>query len=352
MPYPLNESPSQRFRFEQYLDALANAGYSYHLQTFLDSKNWRYFFKSGHFFGKALALTKGFLKRLLFLVHLPAYDWVFIHREASPVGPPVFEWVIAKVYRKNIIYDFDDAIWLTDRKNESVFLRLVKWRSKVTSICKWSYRVSAGNEYLCRYARQFNNNVIHNPTTIDTDYLHNPMTYSIKKDPDKVVIGWTGSHSTLKYLKETEAALVDLEKKYPVELLVIADKPPTLTLSKMRFIPWSLETEIKGLLEADIGIMPLPNDEWAKGKCGFKALQYMALEIPVVASPVGVNTSIIDNAQNGFLCEGYQEWLSRLEMLIRDAALRNNLGKAGRVTVVNQYSVQANTANFLSLFLM
>lgn len=353
VPYPLNESPSQRFRFEQYLGTLAKTGYAYHFQTFLDSKNWRYFFKSGHLFGKAMALAKGFLKRLLLFVHLPAYDWVFIHREVSPMGPPVFEWIIAKVYRKKIIYDFDDAIWLTDRKNESFFLRLLKWRSKVASICKWSYRVSSGNEYLCHYARQFNKNVIYNPTTIDTEHLHNPVAYSIKKDPDKVVIGWTGSHSTLKYLKEVVPVVADLGKKYPfVELLVIADVPPGLSLSNVRFVPWSFETEIKGLLETDIGIMPLPDDEWAKGKCGFKALQYMALEIPAVASPVGVNTFIIDNTKNGFLCEGYKEWFSRLELLIQDATLRNNLGKAGRVTVVNHYSVQVNTTNFLSLFLL
>lgn len=353
VPYPIGESPSQRFRFEQYSGRLSKAGYTYHVQTFLDSKNWKYFFLPGNPFGKMLALMKGFLKRLLLLVHLPRYDWIFIHREVSPIGPPIFEWLIAKIYRKKIIYDFDDAIWLTDRKHESAFLHIVKWRSKVASICKWSFRVSGGNDYLCSYARQFNKNVVYNPTTIDTEHLHNPVAYSIKKDPDKVVIGWSGSHSTLKYLKELEPVLLKLETKYPeLELLVIADKAPELAITNLRFLPWSFETEINGLLEADIGIMPLPDDEWAKGKCGFKALQYMALEIPAVASTVGVNASIITDNQNGFLCDRPDEWLLNLEQLIQDPTLRTQVGKAGRTTVISRYSVLANADNFLSLFLL
>ncbi len=351
LPYPLRESPSQRFRFEQYLGALAERGYIYHFQTFLDSKNWQLFFKPGNVFQKAFALIKGFAKRLILLFHLPAYDWIFIHREVTPVGPPVFEWIIAKIYRKKIIYDFDDAIWLTDRKNESILLEIIKWRSKVASICKWSYRVSAGNEYLCSFAWQFNNQVVYNPTTIDTDQLHNPANYTVKKNPDKIIIGWTGSHSTVKYLKEVEPVLSDLEKKYPqLELLVIADKPATLSLTNIRFLSWSFETEIKGLLEADIGIMPLPNDEWAKGKCGFKALQYMALEIPAVISPVGVNVQLVSQSDTGFLCSTPFEWTVALEKLIADKTIRKEMGEKGRKKVVEDFSVDSNKNNFLNLF--
>jgi glycosyltransferase involved in cell wall biosynthesis len=351
VPYPLNESPSQRFRFEQYLRLLAQEGYVCHFQTFMDAHNWQYFFSSGNFLKKALALVKGFAKRCLLFFHVASYEWVFIHREVTPAGPPIFEWIIAKVFRKKIIYDFDDAIWLTDRKHESIFLRLIKWRSKVASICRWSYRVSAGNEYLCNFARQYNHNVVYNPTTIDTDRLHNPELYTIEKNPIKIVIGWTGSHSTLKYLKEIESALATLEKKYPqLELLVIADKPPTLSLTNVRFLPWSFETEIKGLLEADIGIMPLPDDEWAKGKCGFKALQYMALEIPAIISPVGVNKTIVESDSDGYFASTTAEWLSALETLINDVALRKRMGENGRIKIINQYSVRSNATTFLKLF--
>lgn len=352
VPYPLNESPSQRFRFEQYLKLLAQEGYVCHFQTFLDAQNWQYFFSSGNFLKKAFALVKGFAKRCLIFFHVASYEWIFIHREVTPAGPPIFEWIIAKVFRKKIIYDFDDAIWLTDRKHESPLLRMIKWRSKVASICRWSYRVSAGNEYLCNFARLHNPNVVLNPTTIDTELLHNPALLQVKKNPTRIVIGWTGSHSTLKYLKEVEAALLILEKKYShIEFLVIADRPPQLSISNLRFVPWSLQTEITCLAEADIGIMPLPNDEWANGKCGFKALQYMALQMPVVTSPVGINTSIVDAGVSGLFATTIPEWVHQLETLINNADLRKKMGVGGREKIIKNYSVTSNGVTFLSLFL-
>ena len=166
-----------------------------------------------------------------------------------------------------------------------------------------------------------------------------------------MVIGWTGSHSTLKYLHAIEPVLQKLENQFPfISFLIIADQPPPLHLARLTFIKWNPQTEIADLLKMDIGIMPLPDDEWSKGKCGFKALQYMALEIPSVVSPVGVNTFIINNESEGFLCRSNEEWLLALEKLIIDKNLRIKLGKAGRKKVVEHYSVSSNTSNFLSLF--
>lgn len=351
VPYPLAKSPSQRFRFEQHFHTLSQNGWKYHIQTFLDDEGWTILYQPGKGLQKLWVLVRGLFRRLIIPFHLYGYNFVFIHREAAPVGPPVFEWIIAKVLRKKIIYDFDDAIWLTDKRQEGLVERFTRYRSKVSLICKWSYKVSCGNEYLCEYARQYNDNVVLNPTTIDTEQLHNRALYDVNKNPDKIIVGWTGSHSTLKYLKYLEPVLSALEKNYPqLELLVIADKTPDLAISNLRFLPWSFETEIKGLLEADIGIMPLPDDEWAKGKCGFKALQYMALEIPALASPVGVNTQIIKHAQNGFLCAAPEDWTAQLEQLIHNIDLRKQIGKAGRQTVIDRYSVTSNRDTFLSLF--
>jgi glycosyltransferase involved in cell wall biosynthesis len=351
VPYPLTKSPSQRFRFEQYFQVLSQNGSEYHVQSFLNDYGWAILYQPGRGLQKFWVLLRGILKRMVIPFHLHSYDFIFIHREAAPFGPPVLEWLITKVFRKKVIYDFDDAIWLTDQKNESSLFKLMKWRSKVASICRWSYKISAGNQYLCDFAKQFNPFVVLNPTTIDTEFLHNPALLQANRNPAKVVIGWTGSHSTLKYLTEIEPVLATLEKKYPqLEFLVIADKFPQLSLQSLKFLPWSFETEIKGLMQADIGIMPLPADEWAEGKCGFKALQYMALEIPAVASPIGVNTHIINHGENGFLCSTTDEWAFQLEQLINDNALRSQIGKTGRQTVTLRYSVTSNRANFLSLF--
>ncbi len=351
VPYPLQEAPSQRFRFEQYFEILAIQGYTIKTQSFLPSHNWELFFKTGNSSQKALTLIRGFLKRFYALLIAPSYDFIFIHREVAPIGPPIFEWILAKIFRKRIIYDFDDAIWLTDRVQESPLLKILKWRQKVKDICRWSYKVSCGNEYLRRFALQHNSNTIYNPTTIDYKNKHNPVWHESKEIDEQIVIGWTGSHSTLKYLHAIEPVLQKLENLFPfISFLTIADQPPPLHLERLTFIKWNPQTEIADLLKMDIGIMPLPDDEWSKGKCGFKALQYMALEIPSVVSPVGVNTMIINHETEGFLCRSNEEWLLALEKLIIDKDLRIKLGKAGRKKVIDHYSVSSNTSNFLSLF--
>jgi glycosyltransferase involved in cell wall biosynthesis len=351
IPYPLKESPSQRFRFEQYFKTLENAGFTIQCQSFLSSNNWQVFFQAGHTFQKALTLIRGTAKRIYALFISLSCAFIFIHREASPVGPPVFEWILAKLLRKKIIYDFDDAIWLTDRVNETTLLKLIKWRSKVKHLCKWSYKISCGNQYLADYAARFNDQVIMNPTTIDCETMHNPALFVKKRKPGSVVIGWTGSHSTLKYLLLLESVLQTLEDQFEhVSFLVIADQPPQLRLHRLEFMKWNPATEMDDLLKIDIGIMPLPDDEWSKGKCGFKALQYMALEIPAVITPVGVNTQLISQGVDGFLCRTNDDWLVALRKLIQDDILRATFGKKGRKKVVDSYSVSSNSSNFLSLF--
>ncbi len=281
-------------------------------------------------------------------------DFILIHREIIPFGPPIIEWFLAKVFGKKIIYDFDDAIWLTDKVNERWMARKLRWRSKVGTICRWSYKVSAGNEYLCSFARQYAMDVVLNPTTIDTQMVHNSALYKgsfQSESRENAIIGWTGSRTTLKYLEGLESVLRRIEEKYPaVSLLVIADKPPQLSLKNLRFLPWSKETEIADLCRIDIGIMPMPNDDWTRGKCGFKALQYMALGIPAVVSPVAVNKTIITPGVNGYWCETEQEWVVCLARLIEDAQLRKAIGANGRAMVEKHYSISSNSENFLSLF--
>lgn len=345
VPYPVGHSPSQRFRFEQYFSLLEKTGCHYNVQPFYDKAGWDALYTKGNAMAKALALVKGFIRRIGLLFSLSQFDIVFIHREAAPVGPPFFEWFIAKVAVKKIVYDFDDAIWTTDAKENGI-TKLIRWRSKVRTIIGWSYKVSCGNDYLASYARQFNEYVVVNPTTIDTSY------HSVSKKENKdIVIGWTGSHSTLKYLNELVPVIGYLEKKYPsIKFRVIANHNPSYPLQSFEFVKWTEQTEIADLSVIDIGVMPLPNDEWSKGKCGFKLLQYMALEIPSVASPVGVNTDIIKDGESGFLCSNENEWMDKIGLLINDASLRQRMGKAGRKMVEENYSVLSNSSTFLGLF--
>lgn len=349
-PYPPGTVPSQRFRFEQYLELLKAKGFHIRLSPFFSKRGWRSFNNSGILL-RGLELVIGFCKRAGLLFNVLSYDLIVIHREATPLGPPVVEWILSKGMRKKFIYDFDDAIWLTDRENEFVLLRVLKSRSKVKYLCQWASKISCGNSYLADYASKFNSHVFIIPTTVDTENYHNPRLYPVNKKVNEITIGWTGSSSTIKYLQSLKPVLTKLSSKYlSVHFLFTADENPDLELPRTKFIPWSKENEIPTLLQFDIGVMPLPNDPWTQGKGGFKALQYLSLEIPAVVSPVGINTEIVQHGVSGYLPTTHDDWLNFLSALVENAELRNKMGKKGRAHVISNYSVTSVSAGFLKLF--
>jgi len=349
IPYPLGEVPSQRFRFEQYFASLKGHGIHYEVKPFFRSEEWLAFKKSGSKLTKLLILIRALMHRFAHVVYAKNFDCVFVHREATPIGPPWAEWIIARVFRTKMIYDFDDAIWTTDQESESDLERFLRYRSKVRLICSWSYRVSCGNSYLAAYASRYNSRVTINPTTIDTETWHNPDLHT-KKSSTQLTIGWTGSRSTTKYVQNLLPVFEELKKRIgDIRFLIIADCPPDFGRHLIEFKEWTVKREIQDLMEIDIGVMPLPDDEWTRGKCGFKLLQYMALGIPAVASPVGVNAELIDGS-NGYLASNGKQWIQALEQLITDSNLRKDLGQRGRQTVREHYSVDSNLDNFLALF--
>lgn len=351
-PYPYNQAPSQRFRFEQYFPQLRFHHISYTQAPFIDTYTWSILYKHGHHAAKIWGIIKGFLNRFLLLFTIPQYDFVFIHREASPVGPPVFEWIIAKVLRAKIIYDFDDAIWIPNTSKENSIASNLKANWKVKTICRWAYKVSAGNQYLCEQALMFRNgikpeNVIYNPTTVDTQLRHNQLKV---QQTEELVIGWTGTHSTLSYLDNIIPVIAVLQKEYNFRFVIICNTDPKPDLTSYRFIPWKEGTEIADLLNLNIGIMPLTNDAWAEGKCGFKAIQYMALGIPALVSPVGVNKFIVDHGINGYHCITDTDWSEKLKSLLTNAGLRMQMGLKARAKIVADFSASSNEKNFIQLF--
>lgn len=348
LPYPLHRAPSQRFRVEAYFDLLQKNSISFHAKEFLDEKAWNILYKKGSVLQKLFAVIKGFAKRFWFvLFKASGYKYIFIHREAAPLGPPFFEWWLSKVLRKMIIYDYDDAIWIPNITEGNKLARWVKCFWKVKWICKWSHKISAGNDFLAAYGRQYNNNVIVNPTCVDTNDKYNIIA-SLNDDPP--VIGWTGSHSTIQFLAEGIPALQKLEQQKRFRFLTICDKKPDFDLRSLEFKTWNKGSEIEDLAQIDIGIMPMKNDQWNEGKCGFKLIQYMALGIPAVASPVGVNKKIIDEGVNGYLCNTDEEWINSLTELMNNPQKRKEFGERGRQKIINKYSIASNASNFLSLF--
>ncbi len=349
LPYPIGKAPSQRFRVENLLPLLDEADISYTLRPFMDRATWQVLYKGGSLPQKMWGICRGLLGRLkTILSEAYAHDYIFVHREAAPLGPPVFEWMLKKIFRKKIIFDFDDAVWIPNTSAGNKIAAAFKSHWKTKYICRWSYRVSAGNDFLRRYAVQSGAaSVARIPTVVDMERRYNRVK---KHRAGKVTVGWTGSHSTLKYLQELVPVIETLQQELDCTFLVIADKKPELPLNDWQFIPWDPDTEIEDLLRMDIGVMPLTTDPWSEGKCGFKLIQYLSLGIPAVASPVGVNKDIIEHGVNGYLADGREEWLLALRRLVVDADHRKAAGAAGHEKMIREYSVASLKTSFLSLF--
>jgi glycosyltransferase involved in cell wall biosynthesis len=347
-PYPYDTAPSQRFRFEQYIPLLESEGWSTEQVSFWSSKAWKNLYRPGKVFSKAFYLITAIVKRYLLLFKIKRYDFVFIHREFSPVGFPLAVWIIARWIKKKIIFDFDDAIWIPNVSESNRWFSFLKVYDNTRRIIRWSYRVSCGNQYLCNYALQYNSHSVVIPTTLDTDKTH---TYIRKMPVEKFVIGWTGTHSTMRYLDEIIPVIEKLEKEFNhLEFRIIADIKPDYQLTSLVYVPWNKTTEADDLAKFSVGIMPLRHDPWSEGKCGFKALQYLSMGIPALVSPVGVNTSIVQHEINGFLCYDLADWENTLRYLILHPEKVEAMAKSCRQTVIDRYSVHAIKNDFLSLF--
>lgn len=335
--YPLNTAPSQRFRFEQYFYLFEGCKLNYTTDSFYDDVTFALLYGKGKKIQLGLRLLLCYLRRLVHLFSLGQYDCILIQRGAAPIGPPIFEWFIKAILRKPIIYDFDDAIWLAPSQKGSFFKSLIKSNNKVGKICSWAHTVVVGNQYLAAYAKKHSDNVVLIPTVVDTENKFFPQLYVKAQIP---VIGWTGSHTTLPYLEALERALLTLKANYDFTLMVMANKEPNFSTLPYIFIKWSEEVEVSELNKIDIGIMPLPDDEWTKGKCGFKAIQYMALGKPAVASAVGVNTEIIDHGVNGYLCSTTEDWIKYLGLLLSDKDQIAQFGVEARKKAHAHFSIK------------
>ena len=326
---------------------LMSKGYVIAHRSFLSEAAYEIFYQKGFIFSKLAGVLLGFLKRIIHLFESLKYDYVFVYRELTPIGPPVFEWLLTKIFLKKLIYDFDDAIWLLSTSSENRIVGLLRNSAKVGKICAWSYKISAGNQFLGDYAATYCKNISVIPTSIDL--MRQGGRTKIHRAETVPVIGWTGSHSTVPFLEQMDRVLLPMMESGRARLLVICNKKPHLSFP-FEYIAWKEQTEVDDLLNIDIGIMPLPNTEWSKGKCGFKALQYMSLRIPAVVSPVGVNSKIINHFENGYLCENDEDWINTLEMLINDHELRSTVGHQGYETVKRHYSAEVVHKKYKELF--
>lgn len=293
----------------------------------------------GNRWTKLLYLAWVFLRRCAQLRHVLRADVVYFRGPVFDYGPPFFERLI-RLLNPRLVFDLDDAIWEPPAHVNSPFLRLVDfgWARKMAGMCAHAV---VGNEHLAAYVRQYNPHVSIVPTCIDMN-KHRQKTYPEGDGP--VVLGWTGLKDNLGYMKAIEPVLQALAQKYALKLSVATGAPYTLDGVEVENHYWEMEHEIEYLSQADIGLMPLEDTPRARGKCAFKALQYMGVGTPAVVSPVGMNAEVIEDGRTGFLAGPPEEWHEKLERLIADPALRRRMGEAARTVVAERYSHEANYA--------
>ncbi len=330
------------------LPYLEQNGFSFCFSYLISEKDDKFFYKKGNYLKKLGVLFRSITKRFNDILKSKKFDLVFVQREAIMLGTAFFERYWSK--KLPLIFDFDDSIWLPNVSEANKSLAFLKSFSKTSKLISIADLVFAGNQYLADYALKYNNSVVIIPTTIDTEEYQRKNV--VRKYPNKVCIGWSGSITTIQHFEFVIPALIQIKKIFgeKVYFKVIGDASYFNKELEIKGLPWIKKDEINDLSEIDIGLMPLPDDEWAKGKCGLKGLQYMALEIPTIMSPVGVNTEIIQDGVNGFLADSTEEWVNKLSLLIENKELREKLGKEGRKTVEQKYSKQAWQDKYLQYF--
>lgn len=325
------QAASTRQRLMQYEPYLAHDGVEVAYAPLFDDA-YVHRLAKGHRKNFAL-IALAYANRLRLLMARDDADLIWLHYEAFPFLPAPFERLLAK-RRRPVIVDYDDAIFhMYDDHTRSPVRRLLGGKLK-TTIAQAS-AVTVGNDYLREYAIAHNQNVHVLPTVVDTA-LYRPADTRV---PGPLVVGWIGSPSTWRYVEPILPTLLPQLRASGVLFRAVGAGPAAARWADVEALEWSEASEIAAVQSMDIGIMPLPDERWARGKCGYKLIQYMACGLPVVASPVGVNSQIVREGINGFLASDVDAWARVIRELLDNADLRQKFGAAGREIAEREYSL-------------
>jgi len=332
--YP-EQAPSPRYRVYQLVSWLEANGVQCDVQPLVGEDDYLKSRKKGNSIWKAWLMAKGYLKRLSLARRAKDYDLVYVLKGAFMYGPPRIERKIRKT-GVPMIFDFDDAIYIHKNSTHNQMADRFKSMDRIPETVKMVDRVVVPNDYLGDYSKQLNENVTVVAEAEDTD------RFTMRKPheaTDKIIIGWIGSPSTAKYLKEITPALQEICKRHPGVTIRTVGGHYEAEGVRVENMPWTFEKEVENFHALDIGIMPLPLEEWSKGKSGCKLRQYMASGVPGVATRIGYNCELVEEGKTGFLVETQDEWVEAFEKLINDHELRNQVAIAARQSVVERFSI-------------
>jgi len=352
VPYGTEKAPATRYRVSQYLRILNERGIKYRLFSAISPLatnlmiNSPDFHVMSRFFYYVYVLMERILRSFVIIFMAGGYDIIYLQRTTFPLG---LERVL-NCLKKKIIFDIDDAIFMTDTDDNSLTTRIKKRikESEVVNILRCADCVIVENEYIKNFVMNYCESIVKIPGPIDTE------RYFPKERREKragVVIGWIGSPATTVYLNMLNNVFRVIQEKYGhVGYKFIGLGNYENRDIRYEKIKWEYDTELKNLQDFDIGIMPMPDDNWTRGKLGCKMLQYMAVGIPCVVSYTPTNAEIIKDNENGFFAASDKEWIDALSRLIEDDGLRARIGQRGRGTVLDKCSLSANVSKLLDVF--
>lgn len=340
LPKYYEEGSSSRYRYYNYYDWFKNDGHSIVTCPLLYDGYVKDLYSGQKKIKRILMLGVGIIHRIFYLLlNRRKFDLVIIEKELVTFMPYFIEKMLLKGIK--FIVDYDDNINARYQRGISRFFL----SNKILRLADIADGITVGNRWYMDFYKEIDKTKIHYlPTVID----RNLYSFEIPSRPanDLLKVVWIGSLSTVKYLQNIDEVLVELQSKYNFILKVIGAK--TDLKCKVDFVEWNSKTEIAELMSSDIGIMPLENTDWEKGKCGFKLIQYMASGLPVVASYSVANSEII-NDDCGHIAQTNKDWFNSLSNLFSSAALRKTMGENGKDRIYENYSYQVWAPIFINV---
>jgi glycosyltransferase involved in cell wall biosynthesis len=339
--YPV-EAAATRFRMIQFIEPLAEQGIELSVYPFLDSRLHGSLYNRSQWPRTAAGLALASVRRVRELWRARKADVVFVQREAMMIGPPVMEWLVTNLHHCPMVLDLDDATYVSYKSPTYGRLgSMLKWFSKTNDLIRWSRLVTCGNREIAAYVKSKGREAVIIPTVVDTRQFQ-PLAE--RRVTDVPIIGWIGTHSTFPYVKSIFPVLERLARDYRFRLRLVGTGEDNVTIPgvEVENLPWKLNREIADFQSLDIGIYPIVEDNWSVGKSCFKAVQYMAVGVPFVVSPVGACQDIAETNETHFVARTEDDWYTHLSRLLSDESLRHRLGLRGRAFAVQHYSIDAH----------